>query len=128
MRLLLDTHILLWTQNEPERLPAGLYELLARPEAELLFSTASIWEVAIKHGQRRARFEADPAVLRHHLLDSGYIELPVLGPHVVAVATLPPIHGDPFDRILLAQAIAEDLELLTLDAQLSRYPGPIRCF
>ncbi|OEO28247.1 twitching motility protein PilT [Devosia insulae DS-56] len=127
-RVLLDTHVLLWSQNWPERLPATLYEVMARPEMELVFSTASVWEVAIKHSQARADFQADPGVLRQKLLDTGYVELPVLGPHAVTVATLPWIHKDPFDRLLVAQAIVEGVELLTVDELLARYPGPIRVF
>jgi PIN domain nuclease of toxin-antitoxin system len=128
MRVLLDTHILLWTAIIPRKLPAALRELLASPELEVMFSAASIWEVAIKQSQRRADFEADPAVLRHGLIARGRIELPITGEHAVAVLNLPIIHRDPFDRILLAQAIAEGVELLTVDAELARYPGPIRAF
>lgn len=127
-RLLLDTHVLLWSQNWPERLPAALYEMMARPEIELVFSTASVWEVAIKHSQARTDFQADPSALRQKLLETGYVELPVLGEHAVAVATLPWIYKDPFDRLLIAQAIVEGVELLTVDRQLARYPGPIRVF
>lgn len=127
-RVLLDTHVLLWAQNLPERLPAALYELMALPETELLFSAASVWEVAIKHSQRRLDFETDPSLLRLRLLESGYTELPISGPHAVAVAGLPWIHKDPFDRLLVAQAIVEGVDLLTVDRQLARYPGPIRVF
>ena len=128
MRGLLDTHILLWIGIIPKRLPTELRRYLDDPENELLFSTASIWEIAIKHSLGREDFQAEPSLLRRNLLDDGYVELPVSGEHAVAVAALPPIHRDPFDRMLVAQAIAEGVELLTVDQQLARYPGPIRVF
>jgi PIN domain nuclease of toxin-antitoxin system len=128
MRVLLDTHLLLWAKTAPRRLPEGLQRLILDPETEPLFSAASVWEIAIKQAQRRDDFRVDAAVLRADLLDSGYVELPVLGEHAIAVSTLPPIHKDPFDRMLVAQAIVEGVELLTVDQQLGRYPGPIRCF
>lgn len=127
-RVLLDTHLILWAAGPAERLPPAVRNIMASSDHELLFSVSSIWEVAIKQALRKQNFEVDPAQLRHGLLTHGYTELPVLGPHAVAVATLPPIHRDPFDRILVAQAIVEGVELLTVDRQLSRYPGPIRCF
>jgi len=128
MLALLDTHLLIWAQGFPERLPAALYERLAEPNADLLFSTASIWEVAIKHSQKRPDFSVDPGTLRRQLLYSGYTELPVLGEHAIAVATLPWIHRDPFDRLLVAQAIVEGMDLLTVDRRLALYQGPVRCF
>lgn len=128
MRLLLDTHVLLWAKVEPQRLTASLQQVIADPDNEPMFSTASIWEVAIKQSLRRDDFHVDAAVLRRSLLESGYVELPVLGEHAVAVASLPGIHGDPFDRMLLAQAMVEQIELFTVDRQLARYGGPIRVF
>ena len=127
-RLLLDTHVLLWSKSWPERLPPSLYAEMAKPEMELVFSVVSIWETAIKHSRGRADFRADPQALRNKLLETGYVELPVLGGHAVATATLPPVHKDPFDRLLVAQAIVEGIDLLTVDAQLARYPGPVRVF
>lgn len=128
MRVLLDTHILLWTASQSARLPAALREVMAQPDAELMFSTASIWEVSIKYSQRRSDFDANPVALRSGLLAVGYVELPVLGEHTLTVAHLPMIHRDPFDRMLLAQAMVEGIELFTVDTQLARYPGPIRVF
>lgn len=101
---------------------------MAQPDSELLFSAASILEVAIKYSQQRADFTVAPGELRGGLLGAGYIELPVQGEHAVAVAGLPGIHKDPFDRLLIAQAIVEGVELLTVDAQLAAYPGPVRLF
>jgi PIN domain nuclease of toxin-antitoxin system len=126
MKLLLDTHLLLWTAGQPDRLPAAALELIDAPTNELLFSAASIWEVAIKRALGRNDFRADARLLRRGLLDNGYIELPILSEHVVAIDSLPPIHKDPFDRLLVAQAIVEGITLLTADAVVAQYPGPVR--
>lgn len=126
MNLLLDTHVLLWAAGASPRLPADARALLEDPDNELVFSAASLWEVAIKRGIRREEFNADPRLLRRGLLENGYVELPVTGPHAAAVDLLPPIHKDPFDRILIAQAQIEGLTLLTADEVVARYPGPIR--
>ena len=92
----------------------------------VFYSTASIWEVAIKNGLGRADFQVDPRLLRRALLEHGYDELAVTGVHAAAVDQLPPIHRDPFDRLLVAQAQIEALTLLTADEQVGRYPGPIQ--
>lgn len=126
MKLLLDTHLLIWAAAEPARLSATAIATIEDPESELLFSAASIWEIAIKRGLGRANFTVDPRVLRRALLDNDFVELPVTADHAVGVETLPPIHGDPFDRILIAQSIAEGVTLLTADAIIARYPAPIR--
>lgn len=128
MRILLDTQILLWAKAFPARLPKDIEELIRDPELDLEFSAASVWEIAIKQSQRRADFTVDAALMRLELLATGYSELPVLGHHAVAVATLPPIHRDPFDRILVAQAMVEDIQLVTVDTEIAKYPGPIRVF
>ncbi len=125
MKLLLDTHLLLWAASQPERVPAAAHKLIADPGNELLFSAASLWEVAIKSGLGRNDFSVDARVLRRGLLDNGYGELPILSAHAVAVAGLPPIHRDPFDRLLVAQATIEGIVLLTSDALVAQYPGPI---
>ena len=91
-----------------------------------MFSAASLWEIAIKGQGGRADFEVDAGVLRRALLDSGYVELPITGVHAAATATLPFIHKDPFDRMLLAQAFCEGITLVTADEKLARYPGPVR--
>ena len=126
MILLLDTHVLLWAAGASPRLPADACALIEDPENELVFSAASLWEVAIKRGLGRQEFSADPRLLRRGLLENGYVELPVTGAHAAAVDLLPPIHKDPFDRILIAQAQLEGLTLLTADEVVARYPGPIR--
>ena len=126
MKLLLDTHLLLWAAGEPRRLSKRARALLANPYNELLFSAASLWEVAIKRGLGREDFKVDARLLRRGLLDNGYGELPITSDHVVATESLPSIHKDPFDRILVAQATVEGVTLLTMDSSVSQYPGPIR--
>lgn len=126
MTVLLDTHVLLWAAGFPDRLPRGTRDLIEDEETELLYSAASIWEVAIKSGLGRPDFDVDPRILRRGLLENGYAELPVSGAHAAAVDLLPPIHADPFDRLLVAQARIEGVILLTADRAVGRYPGPIR--
>ena len=126
MRLLLDTRLLLWAAGQPERLSAAARGLLSDPRHELLFSAASLWEIAIKHTLGREDFRVEPRLLRRGLLDNGYVELPITSQHAVSVDSLPPLHKDPFDRLLLAQALSEGITLVTGDAQLARYPGPVR--
>lgn len=128
MKLLLDTHLLLWAASAPERLPAGARALLEDAANELLFSAASLWEVTIKAGLGRDDFRVDARVLRRGLLDNGYTELPISSAHAVAVAGLPNLHRDPFDRLLVAQAGVEGITLLTSDEAVAGYPGPIRLF
>src|SRR5438270_7257415 len=126
MKILLDTHLLLWAAGLPDRLSAAALQWIEDPGNELLFSAASIWEVAIKRGVGRSDFQTDPRLLRRGLLDNGYNELPILSNHVVAIDSLPPIHKDPFDRLLVAQATVEGITLLTADAVMARYPGPVQ--
>ena len=125
MKLLLDTHLLLWAANGPECLSARAKVYFDDAEHELLFSAASIWEGAIKSGLGRVDFKVDARLLRRGLLDNGYGELPITSAHAVFVESLPPIHKDPFDRILVAQATVEGITLLTADSVVARYPGPI---
>lgn len=126
MKLLLDTQLLLWAAGQPERLSAHAKRQLNDPDNELLFSAASLWEITIKTSLGRDDFRVEPRVLRRGLLDNGYVELAVTSEHAVNVDTLPPLHKDPFDRLLLAQALVEGITLLTADAQLARYRGPVR--
>lgn len=125
MKLLLDTHVLLWAAGSPEQLPSAARPILENPDNELLFSAGSLWEIAIKRGLGRADFQVDARVLRRGLLDNGYLELPITSEHTVFIESLPPIHKDPFDRILVAQATVEGITLLTADALIAQYPGPI---
>ncbi len=126
MKLLLDTHVLLWAAGQPDRLPPAIREMLEDPRNEPVFSVASLWEIAIKRSLGRSDFQVDARLLRRGLLENGYLELEIKGDHAVAVDGLPPIHKDPFDRILVAQAIAEGILLLTADPQVALYPGPVR--
>ncbi|MEZ5614379.1 MAG: type II toxin-antitoxin system VapC family toxin [Rhodocyclaceae bacterium] len=126
MKLLLDTHLLLWAAGEPKRLSAAARKLIGDARNELLFSAASLWEIVIKRSLGREDFRVDPRLLRRGLLDNGYVELPISGEHALTVDGLPPVHKDPFDRILVAQSIVESVTLLTSDPLLAKYPGPIR--
>lgn len=126
MKLLLDTHLLLWAAGVPDRLPPTARTLIEAPEHELVFSAASLWEVAIKSGLGREDFQVNAHLLRRGLLDNGYTELPITSAHAVAVSSLPSLHRDPFDRLLVAQALTEGITLLTADALVAQYPGPVR--
>ena len=125
MKLLLDTHLLLWAAESSRRLSPTARALLEDERHELLFSAASIWEISIKRGLGRKDFETDPRLLRRGLLDNGYFELPFTSAHAAAVDTLPPLHKDPFDRMLVAQALLEGISLVTADAVVARYPGAV---
>ena len=126
MNLLLDTHLLLWAAGSPERLSVEAQALIEDPENRLFFSAASIWEVTIKNGLAKPAFQVDPHLFRRGLVENGYEELPIISSHTLAISHLPPIHRDPFDRILVAQAEYEGILLLTSDEMVARYPGPIR--
>jgi PIN domain nuclease of toxin-antitoxin system len=126
MKLLLDTHLLLWAAGQPDRLSQEARALIDAPENELFFSAASLWEIVIKRGLGREDFKADARVLRRGLLDNGYGELSIGSEHVVAIEHLPPLHKDPFDRVLVAQASVEGITLLTADPLIAQYPGPVR--
>lgn len=125
MNLLLDTHILLWAAGAPERLPPEAVALIESEENRLHFSAASLWEITIKNDLGRPDFKVDPHLFRRGLIENGYAELPIISQHVLGLSHLPPIHKDPFDRILVAQAEYEGFLLLTADEKLARYSGPI---
>lgn len=126
MRFLLDTHVLLWAAAEPDRLSVPARKIIETGENELLFSSASIWEIAIKSGLGRSDFLVDSLAFHRALIHAGYVELAIQGEHAADAAELPPHHKDPFDRLLVAQARAEGLTLVTSDAAVARYPGMIR--
>ena len=128
MRLLLDTHIVLWAAGQPERLSESARTLLTTPDNILFFSAASIWEIVIKRGLGRDDFKVNPRRLREMLIAHGYIELAVAAGHVLAIESLPPIHKDPFDRLLLAQARTEGMLLFTLDPSVSQYKESVLTF
>jgi PIN domain nuclease of toxin-antitoxin system len=117
---------LLWASDHPHRLSKVALSLLTDIDNELFFSPLSIWEVSIKGALGRKDFRFDPAMLRRNLLNNGYTELPVTSDHAIAVQNLPPLHKDPIDRLLIAQATIEGITLLTSDRQVAKYPGPIR--
>jgi len=125
MKLLIDTHLLLWAAQGANRLPPKARTLMGDCDNELLFSVASLWEIVIKNRLGRDDFKVDPRLFRRGLLDNGYIEVGIASAHVIAIDTLPPLHKDPFDRLLLAQAMMEGITLLTADACMARYPCPV---
>jgi PIN domain nuclease of toxin-antitoxin system len=121
MRLLLDTHILLWTLGAPERLGNTLSAAIKSPDNDVMFSAVSIWEIAIKSALRRNDFQVAPDEILAAAIESGFTELPVRSAAAVQVAKLPVHHRDPFDRLLIAQAITEPATLYTADSQLEIY-------
>jgi PIN domain nuclease of toxin-antitoxin system len=121
MRLLLDTHLLLWAAANSKQLSREARELLEDAGNDVYYSAASIWEIAIKSSLRRKDFRIDLPQLLSALPEMGLIELPITAVHAAGVIGLPPIHRDPFDRLLIAQSLTEPLVLLTNDALLERY-------
>lgn len=126
MKLLLDTHLLLWTAGNSPRLSAEARTAIDDPENQLSFSVASLWEIAIKRDKGRDDFRVDARALRLGLIGNGYHELLITGEHGCGGDILPPIHKDPFDRLLIVQAMLEGMTLLTADPVVARYKGPVR--
>ena len=126
MKLLIDTHLLIWAAGSSKQLPALARQLMADRGNTLLFSPASIWEVAIKRSLGRRDFQFDSRILRRNLLQNGYQELPVTSEHAVAIDQLPNLHKDPFDRLLIAQSMVEGILLLTADPTVAAYPAPVK--
>jgi PIN domain nuclease of toxin-antitoxin system len=124
--LLVDTHLLLWAAGQPQKLSKKARRLLEDAGSQLWFSAASLWEVAIKHALGREDFHVEPQRLRRALIDNGWHELAISSEHALATLNLPPIHKDPFDRMLIAQAHVEGVILATSDEVVARYPGQIR--
>lgn len=122
MKLLLDTHVLLWAAAGSVKLSTKAAALIENPENQLYFSAASLWEISIKNKLGRADFKVDLAVLRRSLLDNGFEEIIMNSAHTIGVDALPNIHKDPFDRMLIAQTIAEGVTLLTADSVMAEYP------
>lgn len=125
MRLLIDTHLLLWAGHDVERLSHEAAALIGNPLHQPLFSSLAVAEIAIKHAQGRKDFPFQSAQVRAALLASAFEELPLTGRHATRLADLPPIHKDPFDRLMVAQALAEGIAFVTADAVLAQYPGQI---
>lgn len=127
MKLLLDTHLLIWVAADDKNLSQEARTAIEDLDNTLYFSVASIWEIVIKSGLGRDDFQIDARVLRRNLVDAGYEELSVEAPHVLEIERLPMLHRDPFDRLLIGQAIAEGIVLLTHDDLIRRYDfAPIR--
>ena len=124
--VLLDTQLLLWVSGESHKLPRKAEEIILDASVSLYYSPISLWEVSIKNALNRSDFQVDLELLVKVLGESQYFELAVNREHALGVAHLPPIHKDPFDRMLIAQATVEHFTLLTSDARLGDYPGPIQ--
>lgn len=125
MRLLLDTHIALWAVSDDPRLPTKARELIAAPRNLIWVSAASIWEIAIKHGLGRGDMPVSGVEALEYFRQSGYRMLPVLPEHAAVAGALPAYHQDPFDRLLVAQSMAEPLRLLTHDTAVARYSDAV---
>lgn len=126
MTFLVDTHFVIWIPIDDRHIGGTAREILKDPAHTFLFSAVSLWEIAIKRAQKGGAFAHDPRAIRKHMLANGYVELPLDGSHAVAVDSLPLIHKDPFDRLLIAQAMVEGITFLTRDRTIAKYPGPIR--
>ena len=126
MVLLLDTHVLLWTLDAPERLPREVVAQIESPETTIYFSAASIWEIAIKTALGKVAFQYSPEEIARAARDTGFVELPVSSAHGAKVAHLPLHHRDPFDRMLIAQALLMPAQLLTADLALVPYSELVR--
>lgn len=126
MKLLLDTHLLIWTAGSPDKLSKTARALIEDRDNEIAFSAVSIWEIAIKFALQKPEFNVDPHLVRRGCLDNAMAELAMTSAHAIVTASLPPSHRDPFDRLLVAQAMAEGVTLLTADAVIAQYRGPIR--
>jgi PIN domain nuclease of toxin-antitoxin system len=126
VRILFDTHLLIWFIGASERLPSGAREAIEDENNQLFFSAASIWELSIKQSTGKAQLALPPELLHRQLIENDFEEVPVTSAHGLTVSVLAPIHKDPFDRILIAQAMAEGMLLLTADETVAQYNGPIR--
>lgn len=125
MNYLLDTQLLLWVAGDSKKLPKPVRQLVEDSGNKVYFSAASIWEIVIKNSLNREDFQADAKLIRRGLLENGYVELPITSLHTLALESMPSIHKDPFDRILIAQAKTEGIILMTSDEAIGKYEGPI---
>ena len=121
MRLLLDTHVLLWWLMGDRRLPKGVAKALAAPENDVAVSAATLWEIVIKH--MLGRIDVDLDELLSSITSDGFTELPMQFRHTLKLQSLPRHHDDPFDRILIAQSVAEGRRLVTTDKSMLSYAG-----
>ncbi len=122
MRLLLDTNAVIWAALDPDRISEPIRRLLSDTGNQLSYSVTALWEIAIKNGTRKS-LQIDPFTLRALLKEAGFEELPITAEHTLATSRLPRLHGDPFDRILLAQAAVEEMTLITSDRTMLEYPN-----
>lgn len=125
-RVLLDTHVLIWALDEYHLLPAAMRDIIEDPRNEIVFSAVSIWEIAIKARLGKTDFAARPEVIAASAIATGFTELPLRWQAAAAVADLPMHHRDPFDRAIVAQAIAEPIHLYTVDPKLRPYSPLVR--
>jgi PIN domain nuclease of toxin-antitoxin system len=126
VKYIADTHLLLWAALSPQRLSKRAAFFLEAEKTDVFFSTASVWEPAVKFARGKKDFTVPPSAFRSGVLTMGYKELLITSEHAIAVGNLPNHHGDPFDRMLVAQAVVEGFALLTADKVLSRYPSTMR--
>jgi PIN domain nuclease of toxin-antitoxin system len=126
VRLLLDTHILIWLALEPDKLPVAALRELENAQTEILFSAINIWEIAIKHSLKRPDFTIRPEAMLNWARERGFAELPMTSEHGLAAGSLPLLHRDPFDRAMIGQAMVEGVVLLTADAGLAVYGDVVR--
>jgi len=124
--VLLDTHVLLWALDAPQRLPRDIAVQIESPETTVYFSAASIWEIAIKTALGKVDFKYSPEEIAQAARATGFADLPVSAAHAAKVAQLPPHHRDPFDRLLVAQALLMPAQLLTADSALVPYSELVR--
>ncbi len=127
MRLILDTNVLIRSLIDPAQLTAEVRTILEDPGHEVFFSTASIWEIAIRFGLGRADLGVSPEEIVASAEASGFVELPIRSPAALKVASLPLLHRDPFDRLLVAQAVTEPAQLYTTDRELVGYSELVIC-
>ena len=125
MKILLDTNILLWIAGSPEKIPENILNQIQDTQNTLFFSAASIWEIAIKHALGKPDFSFDPLTIYQALVENNYTELSITSSHATAIQHLQKIHKDPFDRMLIAQAIAENMLLMTADRTIVKYSAPV---
>jgi PIN domain nuclease of toxin-antitoxin system len=125
VNLLLDTHVALWAITDSPNLPQKARDLIQSPKATIWISTANVWEIAIKHSLGRGDMPISSKDAVRYFQESGYRFLPIEAEHAVAVEELPAYHQDPFDRILVAQALIEPMRLITHDATVARYSDTI---
>lgn len=121
MKYLLDTHIMLWLANEPNKISPMVQSILQNNEVDIYFSAVNFWEIVIKNQLNKDDFQVDVVRLYKKLLENNFIELPILSKHTLALKSLPLHHKDPFDRLLIAQALNESLTLITHDSSIWKY-------